>query len=71
VHQGLTKLAGELIKRGFMNVPTYRAIYALAVSARLPGVVLGANGRWVYDPAQLPVIAASLGLTRADACAAA
>jgi hypothetical protein len=71
VHQGLTKLAGELIKRGFMNVPTYRTIYALAVSARLPGVVLGANGRWIYDPAQLPIIAASLGLTRADAVAAA
>jgi hypothetical protein len=71
VHQGLTKLAGELIKRGFMNVPTYRTIYALAVSARLPGVVRGANGRWIYDPAQLPIIAASLGLTRADAVAAA
>jgi hypothetical protein len=54
-----------------MDVPTYRTIYALAMSARLPGVVRGANGRWVYDPAQLPIIAASLGLTRADACAAA
>jgi hypothetical protein len=70
VHQGLTKLAGELTENSFMDVPTYRAIYALAVSARLPGVVLGANGRWVYDAAQLPIIAASLGLTRASACAA-
>lgn len=71
MHQGLTKLPGELTENGFMDVPTYRAIYALAVSARLPGVVRGANGRWIYDPAQLPIIAASLGLTRADAVAAA
>jgi hypothetical protein len=66
----LITLPSALVAEGY-NAPTYRTCYNAATDARLPGVVLGANGRWVYDPAQLPVIAASLGLTRANTCAAA
>lgn len=66
----LTHLAAALAAEGF-SPPTYRTLYTLAVSARLPGVAQGDNGRWGFDPNKIEDIAQALSLTRAAARAAA
>lgn len=54
----ITLLPRELRTLTGANTPGYRRLYALAASDQLPGVERGTNGRWTFDPAALPQIAA-------------
>lgn len=62
----LTQLPKALATAGY-NPPGYRACYEAARSARI-AADLADNGRWTFDPADLPAIAQALGLS--DALAA-
>lgn len=57
----LTDLPRVLIEAGYKS-PTYRRLYELAVSARIPAK-RGANGRWTFAVDDLPQIADALGLS--------
>ena len=61
----LTDLPAALAAQGYA-APRYRFAYEQARSARIPAT-RGANGRWTFDPADLPVIADRLGLTSSNA----
>ncbi len=61
----LTLLPTTLAEAEYESVP-YRAVYEAARSARIPAR-LGRNGRWTFDPQELPAIADALGLTSAYA----
>ena len=61
----LTDLPAALAAQGY-TAPSYRHAYEQARSARIPAT-RGANGRWVFDPADLPEIADRLGLTTSAA----
>lgn len=61
----LTRLPALLNDAQIEN-PGYRAIYEAARSARIP-VRAERNGRWTFDPEDLPLIADALGLSDAYA----
>jgi hypothetical protein len=56
----LTELPATLASEGYQP-PSYRFAYEAARSARIPAT-RGDNGRWTFDPADLPIIADRLGL---------
>jgi copper homeostasis protein CutC len=56
----LTELPKALAAEGY-GTPSYRAVYEAARSAIIPAT-RGNNGRWVFDPTDLPIIADRLGL---------
>ena len=64
-HLPLTDLPAALAAQGY-TPPSYRHAYEQARSARIPAT-RGSNGRWTFDPADLPVIADRLGLASANA----
>lgn len=61
----LTELPRAL-KEAYGTTPNYRTVYEAARSALIPASC-AENGRWTYDPADLPAIADGLGLSRAIA----
>ncbi len=65
MHRPLTDLPATLAAEGY-RAPSYRFAYEAARSAVIP-VTRGENGRWTFDPADLPVIADRLGLTTSAA----
>lgn len=65
MHRPLTDLPAALAAEGY-PAPSYRHAYEQARSARIPAT-RGENGRWTFDPADLPVIADRLGLTTSAA----
>ena len=64
-HHPLTDLPATLAAEGY-PAPSYRFTYEAARSARIPAT-RGENGRWTFDPADLPVIADRLGLASSAA----
>lgn len=56
----LTELPKTLAAEGY-GTPPYRSVYEAARSAVIPAT-RGQNGRWVFDPTDLPTIADRLGL---------
>lgn len=64
-YRPLTDLPAALAAQGY-PAPGYRFAYEAARSAVIP-VTRGENGRWTFDPADLPVIADRLGLTTSAA----
>ena len=65
MHRPLTDLPATLAAEGY-PAPSYRHAYEQARSAAIPAT-RGENGRWTFDPADLPVIADRLGLTTSAA----
>jgi len=65
MHRPLTDLPATLAAEGY-TAPSYRHAYEQARSARIPAT-RGENGRWTFDPADLPVIADRLGLASSAA----
>lgn len=61
----LTDLPATLAAQGYPTT-SYRSAYEQARSARIPAT-RGENGRWMFDPADLPMIADRLGLTTSAA----
>jgi hypothetical protein len=61
----LTDLPATLAAEGY-PAPSYRLVYEQARSARIPAK-RGCNGRWTFDPADLPEIADRLGLATSAA----
>lgn len=61
----LTAAPRALIEAGY-EAPTYRTIYNRALDGVIPAKV-GDNGRWTFDPSDLPAIADAMGLTDAHA----
>ena len=59
----LTMLSREL-RRTYGQPVSYYRLWNLAVLGRIPAEQ-GDTGRWSYDPADLPAIAAGLGLNTA------
>jgi len=49
----LTQLAHEISKLTTCPTPGYRALYVMALSAKIPAQ-LGANGRWTVKREDLP-----------------
>lgn len=64
-HRPLTDLPATLAAEGY-RAPSYRLAYEAARSAVIPAT-RGENGRWTFDPADLPVIADRLGLSSSAA----
>lgn len=64
-HHPLTDLPATLAAEGY-PAPSYRFTYEAARSARIPAT-RGENGRWTFDPADLPIIADRLGLASSAA----
>lgn len=64
-HRPLTDLPVTLAAEGYPPV-SYRYAYEQARSAAIPALK-GVNGRWTFDPSDLPVIAYRLGLQPVDA----
>ncbi|KKN49220.1 hypothetical protein LCGC14_0645170 [marine sediment metagenome] len=60
--QLLTQLPHALSEAEYRN-PGYRQLYEAARSARIP-VAKDGQGRWTFAPADLPAIAATLGLAQ-------
>jgi len=60
--QLLTELPHALNAAEYHN-PGYRQLYEAARSARIP-VAKDSQGRWTFAPADVPAIAASLGLAQ-------
>ena len=60
--QLLTELPHALNAAEYHN-PGYRQLYEAARSARIP-VAKDSQGRWTFAPADLPAIAATLGLAQ-------
>lgn len=60
MNRSLTDLPTILAAEGY-GTPSYRAVYEAARSAVIPAQ-RGENGRWVFDPTDLPIIADCLGL---------
>ena len=60
-HLRLTALPRQLQRECGQTRP-YRSLYAAALEGRFPAEQ-AVNGHWVYDPADLAVIAAALGLS--------
>ena len=61
----LTVLPTALAEAGYEPV-AYRRAYQAVVDARIPAK-RRANGRWTFDPEDLPAIAESLGVASAYA----
>ena len=57
----ISTLAHDLLAHGH-DAPNYRALADAARSGHFPAE-RGANGRWTYDPADVPLIAKALHLT--------
>ena len=63
----LTDLPRALIEAQYEPPASgYRGCYTAAVDGRIPAR-RGKNGRWTFDPADLPTIAPAMGLTDAHA----
>lgn len=60
--QLLTELPHALNAAEYHN-PGYRQLYEAARSARIP-VAKDSQGRWTFAPADVPAIAATLGLAQ-------
>ncbi len=58
----LTHLPKALAAAGYAP-PGYRACYEAARSAQIPADII--NGRWTFDPNDIPAIADALGLSAA------
>ncbi len=67
---GLAQLLHELRAAGYDGVSSYTRVYALAVSGIIPAHRKQVRG-WEIDRNDFPVVAAALGLTRADQTASA
>ena len=57
----LSLTSRELARRFGGSAPAYRRLYELVLDGKLPAEQV--NGRWFVDEADLPAIAATLGLT--------
>ena len=56
----LTVLPRALGEAGY-QIPKYRTVYNASVDGRAP-IERQDNGRWMFDPDQIPAIADALGL---------
>lgn len=61
----ITDLPRALIEGGYEST-TYHRVYNAVLAGRIPAR-RGKNGRWTFDPADLPTIAQAMGLTDAHA----
>jgi hypothetical protein len=57
----LSQTSRELSRRFGGSAPAYRQLYELILDGKLPAEQV--NGRWFVDEADLPAIAATLGMT--------
>lgn len=60
--QPLSVLVRTLIDSDYQPPLTYDVVYRASLNALIP-VERGPNGRWTFNPADVPVIAERLGLT--------
>jgi hypothetical protein len=60
----VSQLAHELTQRGWVNVPSSRKLYFLAIDSKFEAEPI--NNIWHFDEGRIDAIAEAIGLTKAD-----